>query len=1168
MSTTMGPPTAGHGQTAGIITRLRETDPQFLATFSDPAVVAAKQQPGLRMAQVMQIVMEGYADRPALGRRARALVTDPATGRTTAKLLPRFETISYAELWADARRIAADWHGHAKHPIRGGDFVCILGYTSTDYPKLLLANIHVGAVNVPLQTSASAQQHADIMAETAPRVLATGIDYIDNAIDAVLLGAAPQRLVVLDLEAGDDDHREALEAARRRLKEANCPILVETIGEIITRGAGLAPAPLYIPAAGEDPLSWLFYTSGSTGTPKGAIFTQKLTINTWLSAIPMPVITLSFMPMSHLIGNGFMLMTLANGGTTYCTPKSDLSTLFEDLSLARPTMTSLVPRVCELFYHHYLSELDRRIASGADPEVAADEIKLDIRNNVLGGRLVSVGCGSASIAPEVYDFMESMLGVHMPIGYASTEIGGGTVLVDWKIQRPLVIDYKLEDVPELGYFSTDKPHPRGELLVKTAHKMGGYYKRPDLTAERYDDGDYYRTGDVMAEFGPDHLVFVDRRNNVIKLSQGEFVAISRLEALYAKSPAIHQIYLYGTSERSFLLGVIVPTDALRDAPADEVKAAIRRSLNQIAVEEHLNGYEVPRDFIIEPEAFGVGNGLLTGVGKHQRPRLKERYGPALETLYARIAQDQVEELRALRTAGADAPVIETVTRALQATLGVASKDAGPDHKFGDLGGDSLSALSLSLLLEEIFGIEVPVGVITNPAGSIRQLASFIEAERSGGGKRPSFAAIHGAKAITAQAKDLTLDRFFDARLLASAPSIPAPVSAIRNVLLTGATGFLGRFQMMSWLERLAKTGGRLTLVSRGEDSARAQTRIEHSLATDPALLAHFRELAAKHLEVLPGDLGLPGLGLDEATWSRLAGEIDLIVHTGAHVNHVLPYNQLFAANVTGTAELIRLALTTRLKYLDYVSTMGVSGLDAGLVDEDSDIRKKLPACAINESYSNGYAVSKWASEVLLREGHEQAGLPVRVYRPGMILAHSKYTGQLNVPDMFTRLLYSLAVTGVAPATFYGQDLSNGRPEGRYDGFSVGYLADVITAIGAEPHRGFHSYNLASPHEAAASLDSFVDWMIEAGCAIQRVERYDDWYAHIETAMRALPDEQRAQSMLLILEPYRRPQAAGTATHMPLARFQAAAEAAGQPIPRFDPALIHKYVADLKHLNLL
>lgn len=1145
------------------LARLRAEDPQIRNSAPLPAVAEAKCQPGLRLAQLVQMIMEGYAERPALGQRARELVSDPVSGRKSLALLPRFETISYRELWARARAVATTWHHDG---VVAGDFVCILGFASPDYATHILASIHLGAVIVPLQAGAPASQHADIMAETQPRILAAGIDYLGTAVEAVLAGTGPRLLVVFDYDGRDDEQREKLEAAQQRLAETGC--VVDTVDALVARVQPLPAAPLYVPAAGEDPLAWLFYTSGTTGTPKGAMFTQKLVTGTWLHSSHVPAITLSFMPMSHLVGNGYMLLALANGGTSYCSPKSDLSTLFEDLALARPTMASLVPRVCEMFYHHYFGEVDRRLATGANAETVEEDVKEWMRETLLGGRLLSVGCGSAPLAPEIYEFMESMLGTHMPIGYSSTEIAGGTVLVDSQIQRPLVVDYKLADVPELGYFGTDKPYPRGELLVKTSRFMGGYFKRPDLTAEKLDEDGFYRTGDVMAELAPDRLIYVDRRNNVVKLSQGEFVAIARLEALYAQSPVIRQIYVYGSSERSFLLAVVVPADELLAQDAEGVKAALRRSLLQIAETHRLNGYEVPRDFLIETEAFSTENGLLSGIGKFLRPKLKERYGARLEALYARIAQDQISELRALRAGGGDRPVLETVLRALQATIGVQPADVQADAKFGDLGGDSLSALTLSILLEEIFHFEVPVGVIINPAGGMRHIADYIEAERTSGARRPSFATVHAAGNAVVRAGELTLDKFIDGQLLAKAPGLARPGEHVRTVLMTGATGYLGRFQALAWLERLAQTGGKVICIARGADAAQARQRIEDALGSDAQLLAHFRALAKDHLEVLPGDIGAAGLGLGAQDWARLAETVDLIVHPAAHVNHVLPYNQLFAANVAGTAELIRLAITTKMKRIHYVSTLGVNAFAERLVDEDSDIRRAVPGCRIDDSYANGYGISKWASEVLLREAFDLCGLPIAVFRPGMILAHNRYAGQLNVPDMFTRLLFSLITTGIAPATFYAQDTAGGRPRARYDGFTVDFLAEAITAIGARNAEGFHAYNLSSPDESEISLDTFVDWLIEAGCRIERIGPYDAWLSRFDTALHGLPEEQRQQSMIAILGPYKHPQTPVTKSHLPAQKFGAAAETAGLGVPVLSAALINKYVADLRHLHLL
>lgn len=1170
-----------HARLLARLKHLHAHDAQWRDSIPLDAVIAAKSQPGLHLAQVVEIVMKGYADRPALGQRARELVTG-VDGRRTLELLPRFETLTYRELWARSCAIASELHAHEAHPLRAGDFLCILGFTSVDYANLLLAGVHLGVVNVPLQTSAPASQHAAIMAETTPRLLATSIEHFDTSIDAILLGSVPQRLIVFDYDERDDNQRAVFEAGCARLSNAKCATRVDTLADVVKRGQSAPPAPLFVPKQGEDPLAWLFYTSGSTGTPKGAMMTNQMIIKVWVSTFQresaggaprVPSITLSFMPMSHLIGNNYLFMSLANGGSSYCAPKSDLSTLFEDMSLVRPTTSSMVPRVCELFYHHYLSEVDKRVAAGGDREAVEEVVKRELREKVLGGRLISVGCGSASLAPEIYAFMESMLDVHVAIGYSSTEFASGTILVDWKVQRPPVIGYKLDDVPELGYFNTDKPHPRGELLVKSDRFMAGYYKQPELTAAKLDPDGYYRTGDIMAETAPDRLVYLDRRNAVLKLSQGEFVAVTRLEALYTHSPVIRQIYIYGNSERAFLLAVVVPTDELKGElesggkSTEEVKAIIRRSIQRIADEHALNSYEIPREFLLETVAFTPQNGLLTGVGKHQRPKLKEHYGPRLEQLYAKLAQGQLEELRELRANGSTRPVLETLRRALQSTLGISAVDLEPGAYFSDLGGDSLSALTFSTLLEEIFGVEVPVGRIVGPTGTLQQLAAYVEGARSAGAQRATFAKVHPSGGNQIRASELKLAKFIDDEVLRSAPSLPSRDS-LQSVLVTGATGFLGRFLALTWLERVAKTGGKVICIARGSDARDANRRIEAALDTDPQLLGRFRKLAADHLEVLPGDLGLSGLGLGDADFKRLANEVDLIVHPAAHVNHILPYNQLFAANVAGTAELIRLAMTSRLKRFHYVSTLGITKFSDRVIDEASDVRSSIPVCDLDEGYAVGYGISKWAGEVLLREAHDLCGLPVSVFRPGMILAHTEYAGQLNVPDMFTRLLFSLAVTGMAPATFYARDLSNGRPRTNYDGLSVDFIAGATAAVGTNDVRGFHTYNMSCPYEDGISLDSFVDWLMEAGCDMKRIAPYEDWLARFETAMHALPQEQQQESMLAILGPYRQPMKPGTRPIFPTEHFRSATAAARMEIPHLTETLIKKYVADLKGLRLL
>ncbi|HWS94265.1 MAG TPA: thioester reductase domain-containing protein, partial [Mycobacterium sp.] len=381
---------------------------------------------------------------------------------------------------------------------------------------------------------------------------------------------------------------------------------------------------------------------------------------------------------------------------------------------------------------------------------------------------------------------------------------------------------------------------------------------------------------------------------------------------------------------------------------------------------------------------------------------------------------------------------------------------------------------------------------------------------------------------------------------------------------------LGRFLGLEWLQGLADSGGTLVCVTRGADAAQARRRIEAALGSDTELLDCFRTLAEGHLEVVAGDISEPHLGLDEATWQRLSQTVDLIVHPAAHVNHVLPYHHLFAPNVVGTAEIIRLAITARLKPIHYISTMGVSAVAHQLVDEDTDIRRAVPACTVNDRYANGYGISKWAGEVLMREAHDLCGLPIAVFRPGMILADSRYAGQLNVPDIFTRLLFSLVATGVAPRSFYrADDVAGGqgrRPH--YEGLPVDFLADAIAAIGPQHGSSFDTYNTTNPHDDGISLDTFVDWIIDAGYPVEKIDGYASWLSRFETAMGALPERQRAQSVFTVLDVYREPMTAVAGSPIPGERFQTAVQVSGRTIPHLSKELIEKYLADLEQLGVL
>ncbi|WKG06062.1 carboxylic acid reductase [Mycolicibacterium sp. HK-90] len=1153
-------------QLASRIADLTATDPQFAAAIPSDAVTAAVEVPGLKLPEIVRTVLEGYAERPALGERGLDFVVDPATGRTTARLLPRFDTISYGQLWDRVRALAAALH---ESGVAAGDRVAILGFTSADYTVIDTALGQVGAVSVPLQTSSSPESLAPIVAETEPRVIAASVDHLADAVELALTAHAPANIVVFDHHSEVDDHRDAVASATQRLAEAG--VAVETLSDLLDRGSELPAAP--VPEAdGSDPLALLIYTSGSTGAPKGAMYLQssvgkfwRRNSKAWLGPVS-SAINLSFMPMSHVMGRGILYASLAAGGTCYFAARSDLSTLLEDLALVRPTELNFVPRVWEMIHGEFQSRVDHRLADAGQDRVAVEaEVLAEVRDKVLGGRFVAAMTGSAPISAELKTWTQDMLGIHLLEGYGSTE--AGMALFDGVVQRPPVIDYKLVDVPDLGYFGTDQPHPRGELLLKTENLFPGYYKRPEVTASVFDEDGFYRTGDVVAEIGPGQLRYVDRRNNVLKLAQGEFVTLAKLEAVFGNSPLVQQIYVYGNSAQPYLLAVVVPNDP------SVSKDAISESLQEVAREADLQSYEVPRDFIVETTPFSLENGLLTGIRKLAWPKLKAHYGERLEQLYADLAETQAAELRELRSSSADAPVLATVSRAAGALLGAAASDLGPDAHFTDLGGDSLSALTFGNLLREIFDVDVPVGVIVSPANDLAAIAGYIETQRSGS-KRPTYASVHGRDATEVRAADLTLDKFLDADTLAAAPSLPKAGSEVRTVLLTGATGFLGRYLALEWLERMDLVDGKVIALVRAKSDEEARARLDATFDSgDPKLLAHYRKLAADHLEVIAGDKGEENLGLDLRTWQRLADEVDLIVDPAALVNHVLPYSELFGPNALGTAELIKIALTTKIKPYTYVSTIGVGDqIEPGKFVENVDVRDMSAVRKVNDSYANGYGNSKWAGEVLLREANDLCGLPVAVFRCDMILADTTYSGQLNLPDMFTRMMFSLVASGIAPKSFYELDADGNRQRSHYDGLPVEFIAESISTLGGQSVESFETYHVMNPYDDGLGMDEFVDWLIEAGYPIERIADYSQWVQRFESTLRALPDKQRQASLLPLLHNYQKPERPMLGALAPTDHFRAAVQEAkigpDKDIPHVSPAVIVKYITDLQQLGFL
>jgi len=210
----------------------------------------------------------------------------------------------------------------------------------------------------------------------------------------------------------------------------------------------------------------------------------------------------------------------------------------------------------------------------------------------------------------------------------------------------------------------------------------------------------------------------------------------------------------------------------------------------------------------------------------------------------------------------------------------------------------------------------------------------------------------------------------------------------QNIFLTGANGFLGGYLLE---ELLNKTTATIYCLVRAVSSVEAERKLLTSLK-DKCISV---ELAKHRIVVLPGDLAQPRFALPEETFALLTKKIDVIYHNGAAVNFLYPYEFLKATNVDSVKEVLRLAKTTRLKPVHYISTLGVFcslhlKRSITVINEDQPVD-------FGDQLFMGYPETKWVAEKLLGEAKKR-GFPVCIYRFMEVTGHSK-TGYSNTKSL-------------------------------------------------------------------------------------------------------------------------------------------------------------------------
>jgi thioester reductase-like protein len=698
----------------------------------------------------------------------------------------------------------------------------------------------------------------------------------------------------------------------------------------------------------------------------------------------------------------------------------------------------------------------------------------------FGGELQSLTTGGAPTAPAVMDFLRALFkGARITNSYGITEVGG--ITWDGAVPNDSVV-VKLADVPELGYLTSDKPWPRGEILVKHPSMALGYYNDAERTAAAFDADGFFHTGDV-AEQRSDGLFIIDRCKNIIKLSQGEFVSPPALENTFLVSSLIRAVFVVGDSLRSSLVAVVLPEAeaALRvlvETGDDKVLAALERAVGadadqrlraavaadeavraalakavllaiaRIGTQQALPSYAIPTAiFVAAGEQWTEASGM-TASGKIDRGALRARYKAEIAALWAQV--DASADQAARRT--------DAAVRAALGDIGAVA--GGENDALGVI--DSLSAVRLVSKLRRELAVDVSLRDVLAPGATMASLKGAVTRATSDAVRSSTTQGAIDVEAESAVDLDALMPATRD-ELTASRRQLWPIGAGVRNILLTGVTGHVGAHLLVA-LQRqfpsatvwcVVRPGGGIRTAAAAAADGDAPTERDFELppsaplsdddANDEPLRAAKRRLAeaielfeigvdAARVRVLAGDIAQPRYALSRTQWVWLAHNIDAVVHNGAVVNAVLPYESLRDANVGGTREALALCGTVVPKPLVYVSTLSI-------LENEPFRRANATLPAWLGATLDGYALSKFVGEQLVRSAAVR--IPALVCRLGTVFA-STVTGAGNPRAYIDRLLSGVLAAQAYPDALQTRVQLNAIPVDR----CVAAIARAMTFDGA------------------------------------------------------------------------------------------------------------------------
>jgi long-chain acyl-CoA synthetase len=578
---------------------------------------------------------------------ATRVASDPRAALAERPSGDGWQPVSAAQFDAEVVAVAK---GLVAKGVQPGDPVGIMSRTRYEWTLLDFAAWAAGAVPVPIYETSSAEQVEWILTDSGITVLVVE-DAGLAATVAEVADRAPALREVLEIEGGAI---AALTAAGADVGD-----------EEIVRRRGIADL--------ED-VATIIYTSGTTGTPKGAEITHgNLALLAVNAVAVVPEVfkdggrTLLFLPLAHVFARYVEILAIASGTVLGHWP--DLKTVTTGLGAFKPTYILAVPRVFEKVYNaaeqnaaaggkvkifHWAAataiEYSRALDTASGPTLwlrvqhkVADTLVYSKLRAVLGGQAQFAVSGGGPLGERLGHFFRG-LGLTVLEGYGLTETTAPT-----SVNRPTAT--KIGSVgPQLPGCGV-KIAPDGEVLLRGIQVFRGYHNNPEATAEAFDEGGWFRSGDLGALDDDGFLTITGRKKEIIVTAGGKNVAPALLEDRIRAHALVSQCVVVGDN-RPFI-GALVTLDAeglpgwlkmhgkaemtpAQAATDPDVLAALDGAVTR--ANQAVSKAESIRKFAVLPGDLTVENGYLTPKQSVRRHVFVKDFATEIDELYVDTRQ--------------------------------------------------------------------------------------------------------------------------------------------------------------------------------------------------------------------------------------------------------------------------------------------------------------------------------------------------------------------------------------------------------------------------------------------------------------------------------------------------------------------------------------------------